>query len=227
MIFGFLPQNLKTQGGGRGFHYVLARGRGRGRGGADRGMARLAGFRSGLYRSLGTRRDVLFEVADALACRPERVHMLAELCLEAECRRGHGGVYDAVNCGEVRIGRCAGQFPGSRRAGGRRADPAGVRREQLAAAGGGDEPGAAVLPLLRAGQGERVDDPGLAVLAGRGAGARPCVVDAAAGRGPAGAGDDATEVTASQVRDVIARLVAAGQWKPGDPDVYRRARFRL
>ena len=36
--------------------------------GADRGMARLAGFRSGLYRSLGTRRDVLFEVADALAC---------------------------------------------------------------------------------------------------------------------------------------------------------------
>ena len=30
------------------------------------------------------RRDVLFEVADALACRPERVHMLAELCLEPE-----------------------------------------------------------------------------------------------------------------------------------------------
>ena len=73
--------------------------------GADRAMARLAGFRSELYCSLGTRRDVLFEVADALACRPERVHMLAELCLEPECRRGHGGIYDALNCGEVRIGR--------------------------------------------------------------------------------------------------------------------------
>lgn len=51
------------------------------------------------------RRDALFEVCDALACRPERVHMLAELCLEPECRRGNGGVYDALNCGEVRIGR--------------------------------------------------------------------------------------------------------------------------
>jgi hypothetical protein len=73
--------------------------------GADRGMGLLAGFRSGLYSSLGMRRDALFEVCDALACRPERVRMLAELCLEPECRRGHGGVYDALNCGEVRIGR--------------------------------------------------------------------------------------------------------------------------
>ena len=31
--------------------------------------------------------------------------------------------------------------------------------------------------------------------------------------------DDATEVTAAQLRDVIARLIAAGRWKPGDPDV--------
>ena len=68
-------------------------------------MARLAGFRGELYCSLGMRRDALFEVCDALACRPERVHMLAELCLEPECRRGHGGVYDAVNCGEIVIGR--------------------------------------------------------------------------------------------------------------------------
>ena len=133
----------------------------------------LAGFRGELYCSLGMRRDVLFEVCDALACRPERVHMLAELCLEPECRRGHGGVYDALNCGEVRIGRLrralsALPLPAM----GRRADPAGLRREQLAAAGRGDQPGAAVLPLLRARQGERADDPGLAVLLGRGAGAR-------------------------------------------------------
>jgi DDE superfamily endonuclease len=73
--------------------------------GADRGLGLLAGFRGELYCSLGMRRDALFEACDALACRPERVHMLAELCLEPECRRGHGGLYDAVNCGEVRIGR--------------------------------------------------------------------------------------------------------------------------
>ncbi len=31
--------------------------------------------------------------------------MVAELSLEPECRRGHGAVYDALNCGEVRIAR--------------------------------------------------------------------------------------------------------------------------
>ena len=67
--------------------------------------ARLAVFRGELYRSLGMRRDAPFEACDALARRPERVRMLAELCLEPECRRGHGGVYDAVNCGEVRMAR--------------------------------------------------------------------------------------------------------------------------
>src|SRR5258708_34171390 len=96
--------------------------------GADRGMGLLAGFRRELYCSLGMRRDALFEACDALACRPERVHMLAELCLEAECRRGHGGVYDALNCGEVRLAllrRAVSGIPprrggdgGSRRAGG-------------------------------------------------------------------------------------------------------------
>ena len=34
-----------------------------------------------------------------------------------------------------------------------------------------------------------------------------------------GPADDATAVTAVQLRDVIARLIAAGRWKPGDPDI--------
>ena len=48
------------------------------------------GFRSELYFSFGMRRDVLFEVCEAVLCKPGRVLMLAELCLEPECRRGHG-----------------------------------------------------------------------------------------------------------------------------------------
>jgi hypothetical protein len=68
------------------------------------GAGLLAGLRGELYRCLGARRDALFEACDALACRPERVHMLAELSLEPECRQGHGGLYDALNCGEVVIG---------------------------------------------------------------------------------------------------------------------------
>jgi DDE superfamily endonuclease len=71
----------------------------------DRVRGRLAGFRRELYRCLGRRRDALFELGDAVLCRPGRVHMLAELSLEPECRRGHGAVYHAVNSGEVRIGR--------------------------------------------------------------------------------------------------------------------------
>src|SRR5437763_1928351 len=67
--------------------------------------ARLAWLRRELYWCLGRRRDALFELADAVLCRQDRVHMVAELCLEPECRRGHGAVYDALNSGEVRVAR--------------------------------------------------------------------------------------------------------------------------
>src|SRR5262245_63965928 len=73
--------------------------------GGERERGVLAGFRGELYRCLARRGDALFELADAVLCRPDRVHMVAELSLEPECRRGHGAVYDALNCGEVRIGR--------------------------------------------------------------------------------------------------------------------------
>lgn len=149
-------------------------------------MARLAGFRDGLYCSLGMRRDALFEICDALACRPERVHMLAELCLEPECRRGHGGVYDAVNRGEIVIGRLR-----------RAVDAVPLRRWddgriRLACdVSNWLRPDAETSPErpfchVYARQGERADDPRLAVLVDRGAGARPHLLDAAAGRRPAG-----------------------------------------
>jgi hypothetical protein len=32
-------------------------------------------------------------------------------------------------------------------------------------------------------------------------------------------GDDAATVTATQLRQLVARLIAAGQWRPGDPDI--------
>ena len=34
-----------------------------------------------------------------------------------------------------------------------------------------------------------------------------------------GPADDATEVTAAQVREVVGRLIAAGHWRDGDPDI--------
>src|SRR5690348_3459595 len=73
--------------------------------GGERERGVLAWFRGELYQCLARRPDALFELADAVLCRPERVHMLAELSLEPECRRGHGAVYDAVNAGRVQVTR--------------------------------------------------------------------------------------------------------------------------
>jgi hypothetical protein len=104
MIFGFSPQNLKTQGGGRGFQYGLGGGPG-GRRGRDRSGTGLAGFRRELYRSFTGRADALCELCDAALCKQDRVHMLAELSLEPGHQRGHGALYDALNCGKVQVSR--------------------------------------------------------------------------------------------------------------------------
>jgi hypothetical protein len=104
-IFGFLSQDLEMKAVAVAFSMAWARARAGGGDEAGQAVALLSGFRWELYWSLGRRRDALFEVCDAVLCKPERVHMLAELCLEPECRRGHGAVYDALNCGEVRVGR--------------------------------------------------------------------------------------------------------------------------
>jgi hypothetical protein len=153
--------------------------------GAADAAGRLARFRHELYFSFGMRRDALFDLADALACRPERVHMLVELCLEPECRRGHGGVCDAVNSGEVVIARlrlAVGAVP---------LRPWDDGRVRLACdVSNWLRPDAETSPErlfchTYARQGERAADPGLAVLVGRRAGTGPHVLDAAAGRGPA------------------------------------------
>src|SRR4029077_9792371 len=108
MIFGFRPKNLKTSRR-RLMAFIMSwhengDGDGDGDGAAD-AAGRLARFLRELYFSFGMRRGGLSDLCDALACKQERVLMLAELCLEPECRRGHGGVYDALNSGDVVIAR--------------------------------------------------------------------------------------------------------------------------
>ena len=76
-----------------------------GKTGDDRARRLLAAFRGELYRCFATYRDALLELAGAVLCKQDRVHLVAELPLEPECRRGHGAVYNALNCGEVRFAR--------------------------------------------------------------------------------------------------------------------------
>src|SRR4051794_13751139 len=72
-----------------------------GQGGAAEAAERLRGFRGELYRCLERRADELFELTDALLCADGPVSSLVGLCLAPEHRRGHGALYDAVNHGEL------------------------------------------------------------------------------------------------------------------------------
>ena len=80
----------------------------------DQAWEPLAGFRRELYRCFSARADALFELCDAALCRQDRVHVLAELSLEPGHQRGHGALYDALNCGKCRSRGCAGHWPGCR-----------------------------------------------------------------------------------------------------------------
>jgi hypothetical protein len=219
MIFGFLPQILKTPRR-RLMAFIMSWDEnGDGDGAAD-AAGRLARFRRELYFSFGLRRDALFDVADALACRPERLLMLAELSLEPECRRGHGGVYDALNSGDIVIGRL------------RRALDAILLpawddgRIRLACdVSNWLRPDAETSPerlfchCYARGEGNAQLIPGwpyswVAVLEpGRTSWTLP--LDAVR----LGPEDDATAVTAAQLRDVVGRIIASGQWTDGDPDI--------
>jgi hypothetical protein len=220
MIFGFLRQFPETQAVAVAFSMAW-RGAGveaRAGGGQDLGL--LEAFRGEVYRCLGRRRDALFELADAALCRQERVHMLAELSLEPECRRGHGAVYDAVNCGQVQITPLRRALAGLPLP----AWPDG--RIRLAVdVSNWLRPDAATSPerlfchCYARGKGNAQMIPGwpYSLVAALEPGRTSWTLPLDAVR--LGPSDDATEVTATQVREVVARLIEAGHWRDGDPDI--------
>ena len=186
------------------------------------GQAReaLAAFRRELYRCFTVRADALFEVADAVLCAGGPVRTLAGLSLAAEHRRGHGALYDAVNCGEIAIGRLRRSLAGlplPRAAGGRLVLAVDVSCWL--------RPGAATSPerlfchVYGRGKGQAQMIPGwpYSVVAALEPGRTSwtAVLDAVR----LGPDDDEAEVTAGQVREVITRLITAGHWRQGDPAV--------
>ena len=191
-----------------------------GGGDQDRALGVLAAFRRELYRCFSKRPDGLAELADAVLCKPDRVHMLAELSLVAECRRGHGAVYDAVNSGRVQMGRlrrslAALPFPAW--ADGRirlAADVSNWLRPDAQTS-----PDRLFCHTYARGKGNAQMIPGwpYSVVAALEPGRTSWTLPLDAVRlGPA---DDATEVTAAQLRQVAERIIAAGHWRDGDPDI--------
>jgi hypothetical protein len=188
--------------------------------GGDRARGMLAAFRGELYRCFTRRADALFEVADAVLCKQDRVHMLAELSLEPECRRGHGGVFDAVNAGRVQIARLRRALAGlplSAWEDGRirlAVDVSNWLRPDAEAS-----PERLFCHCYARGKGNAQMIPGwpYSLVAALGPGRTSWTLPLDAVRlGPA---DDATEVTAAQVCDVVERIIAAGHWHHGDPDI--------
>ena len=211
---------MKTQGGGRGFQYGPGGGPGGRRGRQIQAWEQLAGFRRELYRCFTARADALSELCDAALCKQDRVHMLAELSLEPGHQRGHGALYDALNCGKVQASRLRWALAGVplpawddgriRLA----VDVSNWLRPDAATS-----PGRSFCHCYGRGNNSAQMIPGwpyslvAALEPGRTSWTR--LLDAVR----LGPDDDLAAVTAAQVRGVIERIIAAGHWHDGDPDI--------
>ena len=180
-------------------------------------LAVLSRFRVDFHACLTARADELSELADAVLCADGPVRDLAGLSLAPEHRRGHGALYDAVSHGRVDIGRLRRSLAGlglPRAADGRLVLAADVSNWL--------RPGAATSPerlfchVYGRGKGQAQMIPGwpYSVIAALEPGRTSwtAVLDAIR----LGPDDDQTEVTAVQVREVVARLIEAGHWREGD-----------
>src|SRR5690348_17584788 len=177
-------------------------------------------FRQEFYGSLSARADALFELTDAMLCAGGPVTSLVELTLMGEHRRGHGAMYDALAAGRVepaRLRRALASLPLPRAADGRivlAVDVSPWLRPDAATSGE-----RLFCHVYGRAKGNAQLIPGwpysfvAALETGRSS--WTAVLDAVR-LGPA---DDATAITATQLRDVIDRLIGAGHWQPGDPDI--------
>ena len=173
-----------------------------------------------MYRCLTARSDALFELTDAVLCADGPVKSLVDLTLTAEHRRGHGALYDALNQGIIDVGRlrrALTALPVPRFGDGRivlavdvspwlRSDAACSSDRLFCHVYGRAKSAAQFIPGW----------PYSFVAALEpGRTSWTAMLDVVR-LSPA---DDATAVTASQLRDVVDRLIACGQQQPGAPNI--------
>jgi hypothetical protein len=180
----------------------------------------LARFRAEFYGSLTARADALFELTDAVLCADGPVRSLVDLTLVAEHRRGHGAMYDALGHGRVepeRLRRSLASLSLPRAVDGRIVLAVDVSPWLRS-----DAPTSAdrlFCHVYGRGKGQAQMIPGwpysfvAALEPGRTS--WTALLDAVR-LGPA---DEATAVTAEQLRAVIERLITAGHWCDGDPHI--------
>ncbi|WP_214364540.1 NF041680 family putative transposase [Pseudonocardia sp. H11422] len=183
-------------------------------------LGELGRFRGEFYASLTARADALFELTEAVLCADGPVRSLVDLTLGAEHRRGHGAMYDAVGHGRVepqRIRRTLASLPLPRAADGwivlavdvspwlRSDAPTSAQRLFCHVYGRGKN------------QAQLIPGWPYSFVAALEAGRTSWTALLDAVRlGPT---EDATAVTADQLRAVVGRLIAAGHWRDGDPRI--------
>jgi hypothetical protein len=180
----------------------------------------LSRFRTEFYDCPTARADALFELADAVLCADGPVTALVELVLAAEHRRGHGALYDGLNAGRMHTDRLRAELAGlpvPRTGDGRivlavdvsnwlRSDASTSARRLFCHVYGRAKSAAQFIPgwpysFVAALESGRTSWTG--------------ILDAVR----LGPEDDATAVTAAQLRAVVERLTAAGHWREGDPQI--------
>lgn len=186
--------------------------------------ARLNKFRQDYYHCLTNRADALFELTDALLCTQSKVTDLAHLSLEPEHHRGYGALYDAINHGHLDTEKFKSRitalpvptFP-------RKED--GQQQIVLAVdVSNWLRPDANCTPersfchtYARNGQAEMIPGWPYSVIVALQPGASSWTLPLDIRR--LVPGEDASAVTAAQIREVMAGLINSGQYRTNDPEV--------
>ncbi|RSM62255.1 transposase, partial [Actinoplanes sp. ATCC 53533] len=184
-------------------------------------LGRLAGFRAEFHRCLTARADALFELADAVLCGDTPVRSLAELSLAGQHRRGHGAMYAALNRGRIDVDRlrtALSAVPVPRAADGRivlAVDVTCWLRPEAHTS-----PQRVLCHTYGRTKDTHIGVPGwpysvvVALQSGRHSWTAPLDARRLI------PGNDAATVTAAQLREVVQRLISAGQWQPGEADIW-------
>lgn len=183
-------------------------------------FATLSRFRAELYASMVGRADTLFELTDALLCSDGPVRTLVDLALAPEHRRGHGGLYGALNRGRLDVSRLRRALAGLRlpkAADGRlvlAVDVSPWLRPDAATS-----PDRSFCHTYGRGRNEHRMIPGwpYSFVAALETGRTSWTATLDAVR--LGPGADVAAVTIAQIREVVERLIDVGQWVSGDHDI--------
>jgi hypothetical protein len=183
-------------------------------------LGELVGFREEFYECVTARADALFELADAVLCADGPVRSLVGLSLVPEHRRGHGALYDGINHGRLDVARLRNLVAAQR------LPRAGDGRIRLAVdvspwlrPDANTSPGRSFCHTYGRGKDQHLMVPGwpYSVVAALETGRTSWTALLDAVRLMPGA--DVAAVTTGQIRSVVERLIAAGQWQPGDPEI--------